>query len=487
MGSAAVGYTDIDPETGASATIGDITKIKVAFEVYNSSTCSGSPIRTLLASVTDGPTLGDGIGTATASLPDPGGTTDVTYCVVARIVGASDADPNPYYTAHNAETAAVTFYLNSGRFASGGGWIVDPNGSKGNFGFNARYTKRGAPKGQMVPIYRGLYRGELADFVIKSNAITQLVFGGTEYPISATLQGKASLTVVRASDGVVLEGGPGSDDDGGVQLVGSGPPRDQPIAYEGLHGLRRLALARLDQQVAARRQPQGRRGDHPPLNVEPVHATVERHARLVHAGLRRQQLDLVGRHVGCVGDQDVDAAMQRSGQRVIEITLVHPPPGAGHVAAGAPHGGGIDVDGVQLDPVQRSDQRDAHRARAAAQVHDDGTWPGEGGSLANEELGSAARYEDAGPHGDPQATELRPAEDVFEGKTGDPAVDQGGEVGRRPRLGDEQPRLVLGVDTAGGPKPGDDLGPTARGWGSRHGSGLHLNDGGELRSLSSAP
>ena len=251
-----------------------------------------------------------------------------------------------------------------------------------------------------------------------------------------------------------------------------GHPRDQPVAGEGFDGLRRLALARLDQQVAARRQPQRRRGDHPPQDVEPVRATVERHPRLVDAGLRGQQPDRLGGDVGRVGDQDVDAAPQCGGQRLVEVALVHLTTGGGDVAAGAPHRGGVDVDGVQLDPVQGRDQRGAHRARAAAQVDDDGSWPGEDlagvaggtageGGLADEELGAAAGYEDPGVHGDPQAAELRPAEDVFEGQAGDPPVHHGGEVGRRPRRGDEQPRLVLGEDTAGGPKPGDDGGSGA--------------------------
>jgi hypothetical protein len=61
------------------------------------------------------------------------------------------------------------------------------------------------------------------------------------------------------------EGGAGPDDDGGVELVGTGHPRDQPVAGERLGGPRRLARARLDQQVAARRQPLPRRGGHPPL------------------------------------------------------------------------------------------------------------------------------------------------------------------------------------------------------------------------------
>ena len=82
--------------------------------------------------------------------------------------------------------------------------------------------------------------------------------------------------------------------------------------------------------------------------------------------------------------------------------------------------------------------------------------------MADEELGAAAGYEDSGVHGYPQAAELRPAQDMFKGQAGGSPVHHGGEVGRRPCRGDEQPRLILGEDTAGGPKPGNDDGSRAR-------------------------
>jgi hypothetical protein len=204
LDSAAAGYAGTSSETGAGATIGDITKMKVAFDVFGP-TCSGTP-QTVVTSVTEGSALGDGIGTATASLLNPGGTNDVTYCVVARIVGDSAADRNLYYTADYAQTAAVTFYLNSGQLAAGGGWIIDPDGSNGNFGFNARNTKKGSPKGQVVYVYRGSYGGVLADFVIKSNVITKLTFQVTSFPMSATLQGNSSIHVISVSDGAQLYG-----------------------------------------------------------------------------------------------------------------------------------------------------------------------------------------------------------------------------------------------------------------------------------------
>jgi hypothetical protein len=216
-----------------------------------------------------------------------------------------------------------------------------------------------------------------------------------------------------------------------------------------------------------------RRRGHPPLDVKPVRAAVECHPRLVYASLRGQQPDRIGGYVGRIGDQDVNAAPQRSGQRLVEVTFVYLT-ADGDVAAGAPHRGGVDIDGMQLDPAQVHEQRGANCARAAAQVNDDSSWlderlaggagsqADEGGGLADQEFGAAAGYEDSRVHGYPQAAELRPAEDMFEGQAGGSLAHHGGKVGWRPRRGDEQPRLVLSKDAASGPKPGDDGGSRAR-------------------------
>jgi hypothetical protein len=233
--------------------------------------------------------------------------------------------------------------------------------------------------------------------------------------------------------------------------------------------------------VAARGQPLRGRRHHPPQDVEPVRTAVERQPRLVRAGLRGQQPDLLGGHVGHVGGQNVNAAAQRGGQRPVKVALVYPAVGSGDVAAGARHRRGVDVGRVQLHPAQGRGERGAHRARAAAQVDDDGPrpggyrppwahpgprWPGpprEGGGRADErdrlfdeELGPAAGHEDAGVNGYLQATELRPAEDVLERQARGAAVDHSGEVRRGPGRRDEQLRLVLGEDAAGGAEPGDD-------------------------------
>src|SRR5207237_502917 len=146
-------------------------------------------------------TLGDGIGTASTTYTS---STENSYCVDAKVVAGSGAGTNQFYTAPSSEPAGIAFYINSGQFATGGGWVNDPGGSKGNFGFNARYNKSGSAQGQMVYVYRGLYNGVPADFIIKSNSLTALSFSGTTFPITATLQGKANLQIIRQSDGVTL-------------------------------------------------------------------------------------------------------------------------------------------------------------------------------------------------------------------------------------------------------------------------------------------
>ena len=117
---------------------------------------------------------------------------------------------NKFYTAPNAESAGIDFYVNSGKFATGGGWINDPNGGKGNFGRNARYNKNGKPQGQMVYVYRAMYQGVMADFIIKSNSLSALEFVGATYPISSTLQGKCTIQIMDASTGASLYGDGGA-------------------------------------------------------------------------------------------------------------------------------------------------------------------------------------------------------------------------------------------------------------------------------------
>ena len=125
----------------------------------------------------------------------------VAESVLSRRPGVTTVDVNPV-----AQTATITFYDSVGQFVTGGGWVTDPTGGHGNFGFTARYNKKGQPQGQVVYVWRGIYGGVAADFKIKSNALDALSFTGTVYPLSATLQGKANFQITRASDGVQLYG-----------------------------------------------------------------------------------------------------------------------------------------------------------------------------------------------------------------------------------------------------------------------------------------
>jgi hypothetical protein len=204
--------------TGDS-TIGDIAKMYIAFDIYNATSCgTGTPTATKTAQVSDTGTLGDGIGTATSTYAS---SSEASYCIVVRLIGSLTASSvNAWYQANNAIAAVITFYNNSGQFVTGGGWVLDPAGGgngHGNFGFNARYNKSGSPQGQMVYVYRGLYNGVLADYRIKSNSLTSLTFacwngsvwtscplGNTVFPARATLAGKSTIQINRASDGYVL-------------------------------------------------------------------------------------------------------------------------------------------------------------------------------------------------------------------------------------------------------------------------------------------
>src|SRR4051812_13195045 len=72
-----------------------------------------------------------------------------------------------------------------------------------------------------------------------------------------------------------------TDDNGGIEVGGSGQPRSQASGCDDGEGLGRLVLARLDEQVPVWRQPTGRRGGDPPNDVQSVDATVQSYQRLV--------------------------------------------------------------------------------------------------------------------------------------------------------------------------------------------------------------
>jgi len=217
------------------------------------------------------------------------------------------------------------------------------------------------------------------------------------------------------------------DDDRGGQVCGTGHPREQTAVGQGFDCTLDLRLARLDQQAAARCQPCRSSLSNSPYDIEPVRTAVECGSRFEQTGLGRKQPDRVAGYVGGIGDQDVDAAMKRGRQRLKEIAGVGLTADGADVAASEEHSDGIDVDGVQLDPVHDGGQCRADRTRAAAHVDDDSLRVGESGGLMYEEFGTAARHEDSWPHGDAQPAELRPAKDLLERSTGDTLVHQIGE------------------------------------------------------------
>jgi hypothetical protein len=71
-------------------------------------------------------------------------------------------------------------------------------------------------------------------------------------------------------------------------------------------------------------------------------------------------------------------------------------------------------------------------------------------------LRTPARHEHTGVQQDPETTEVREAYDVFERQPGDALLDHVGEFGVVAGRGDQQVRLVLGEDAAGGAEGADD-------------------------------
>jgi hypothetical protein len=134
--------------------LGDLTKMKVTFSIYAGQlgsvykTISGIPV-----SKTDAPGIGVAV-TTIDNLPENG------YLIIVSI------DANDYYRGPTSDPTVLTVYEPTGSFVTGGGWIWDPTGSKGNFGFNVKYTKSGKPQGHSIYVYR---EGGW-DYIIKSNA-----------------------------------------------------------------------------------------------------------------------------------------------------------------------------------------------------------------------------------------------------------------------------------------------------------------------------
>jgi len=154
---------------------GDLTTINVNFTIYQSGDPSYSnPIATV-SSVTSS---GMGVGTATATIEN---LPEDDYMIIARIA------PNDYYQSISSNPTPMIVYEPTGQFTTGGGWIWDPTGSHGNFGFNVKYNKKGKVQGNSIYVYRL----DGFDYIVKSNAWIGLAISDN----TSTFQGKAVLQI----------------------------------------------------------------------------------------------------------------------------------------------------------------------------------------------------------------------------------------------------------------------------------------------------
>ena len=159
---------------------GDLTEINVNFNIYKSSDLSYSnPVATIpsVASISV-TSSGMGIGTATATIDN---LPEDDYMIMARIV------PNNYYLPISSNPTPMIVYEPTEQFTTGGGWIWDPTGSHGNFGFNVKYNKKGKVKGNSIYVYRL----DKLDYIVKSNAWIGLAINDN----TSTFQGKAVLQI----------------------------------------------------------------------------------------------------------------------------------------------------------------------------------------------------------------------------------------------------------------------------------------------------
>lgn len=146
---------------------GDLTKIQVIFRIYTFTNLATPVVTTdpIPVSLTDMP----GVGVAAESIDN---LNENGYIIIVSI------KENDYYRGPTSDPTALTVYEPTGEFVTGGGWIWEneTTRSKGNFGFNAKYTKSGKPKGHSIYVYR---EGEW-NYIVKSNAWIGLAINSEE-------------------------------------------------------------------------------------------------------------------------------------------------------------------------------------------------------------------------------------------------------------------------------------------------------------------
>ncbi|MEM3483796.1 MAG: hypothetical protein QXW00_03585 [Candidatus Woesearchaeota archaeon] len=110
---------------------------------------------------------------------------------------------NTYWDENPAALSSLTVDLGSNeQRVTGGGWLPDSASSNGkdNFGFTVYYNKRGAPKGNLLFVFRG---SDGYNYVLKSNSWAK---GGLSFTSenSAMFTAKATLSKINPETGEVL-------------------------------------------------------------------------------------------------------------------------------------------------------------------------------------------------------------------------------------------------------------------------------------------
>jgi len=134
---------------------GDLTKIHVTFTIYDENYIL-SETHSLWVEITNI----DGVGVAIIEILKS--LNEGSYLVKISF----DPIENDYYQGPDSDFVVLIIYKPTGDFVTGGGWIEDTDGNKGNFGFNVKYKKNGLPKGQAIYVYReGVFV-----IIVKANA-----------------------------------------------------------------------------------------------------------------------------------------------------------------------------------------------------------------------------------------------------------------------------------------------------------------------------
>lgn len=167
---------------------GDLSKASVIFDLFSTSNLTSIPDKSFAV-----PVSSDGTASVQPAITTGDWTVRVRF------------DPgNGYFTGPNSDPVVVTVYQPSLQsFVTGGGWVHDftDENDHANFGFSARYKKTGEPTGHLTYVLRG---SDGYDYLVKSNSWQDggLAIGTDK----ASFAGKASVTVVDASTGLLVDG-----------------------------------------------------------------------------------------------------------------------------------------------------------------------------------------------------------------------------------------------------------------------------------------